>query len=195
MFRSPRAQSMPRLFIWAGRPRVLWALAAMALICGTAMLPAMSTMADHGASLIAFESAGSVARSEEILAGWGDPGKTAAWWQLALDTPFLVGYGLFAAGACAAVARRAAGVGKPRLMRAAALVAWCGPLAAGADFLQNVSLALILSGRVTQPWPRIAAICGPATTTLMAVGLFFALAGAIATRERRAAQGTARSDA
>lgn len=186
---------MPRLFIWAGRPRVLWALAALALICGAAMLPAMSTMAGHGASLIAFESAGSVARSEEILAGWGDPGKTAAWWQLAFDTPFLVGYGLFAAGACAAVARRAAGVGKPRLVRAAALVAWCGPLAAGADFLQNVSLALILSGRVAQPWPRIAAICGPATTTLMAVALLFALAGAIATRERRAARGTAGSDA
>lgn len=195
MLRGSQSGSMPRLFVWAGRPRVLWALAAMALVCGVAMLPAMSTMADHGASLIAFESAGSVARSEEILAAWGDPGKTAAWWQLALDTPFLVGYGLFAAGACAAVARRAAGVGKTRLVRSAALVAWCGPLAAGVDLLQNVSLALILSGRVTQPWPRIAAICGPATTTLMAVALLFALAGAIATREPRASRSTARSDA
>jgi hypothetical protein len=191
----PQRASPPRLFVWAGKPRTLWALAAMTLISGAAMLPAMSTMSDHGASLIAFEDAGTAARSEEILAAWGDPGKAAAWWQLALDTPFLVGYGLFAAGACAAVARRAVGVGKPRLVRAAALVAWCGPLAAGADFLQNVSLALILSGRVAQPWPRIAAVCGPATTTLMAVALLFALAGAIVTRERRAARGTAGSDA
>jgi hypothetical protein len=179
--------SMPRLFVWAGRPRSLWALAALTLIAGAAMLPAMSTMAGHGASLFAFESAGSVARSQEILAGWGDPGKTAAWWQLALDTPFLVGYGLFAAGACAAVARRAAKVGKPRLQGLATLLAWCGPLAAAADLLQNVSLALVLGGQVTQPWPRIAAICGPTTTILMVLALAFALAGVVATREPRTA--------
>jgi len=183
-----RAGAMPRLFVWAGGPRALWALAALTLISGAAMLPAISTMGSHGASLIAFEGAGSVARSQEILADWGDSGKTAAWWQLALDTPFLIGYGLFAAGACAAVARRAARVGKPRLERLATLLAWCGPLAAAADLLQNVSLALILSGQVTQPWPRIAAICGPVTTTLMAIALVFAIVGAIATREARTAE-------
>lgn len=177
-----------RVFVWAGRSRALWALAAITLICGAAMLPAMSTMADHGASLIAFESAGSVSRSQEIISEWGGSEKGAAWWQLALDTPFLIGYGLFAAGACAAVARRAAKVGKVRLARAAALIAWCGPVAAGADVLQNVSLALILSGHVSQPWPRIAAICGPMTTTLMVIGLAFALAGALATRERPIAE-------
>src|SRR3954452_24046818 len=91
---STQAIAMPRLFAWAGKPRSLWALAALTLISGAAMLPAMSTMADHGATLIAFEDAGSVARAEQTLAGWVDPGKAAAWWQLALDTPFLVGYGL-----------------------------------------------------------------------------------------------------
>jgi hypothetical protein len=180
-----RVGRMPRLFVWAGRPPALWALAALALISGAAMLPAMSTMSGHGASLFAFEGAGSVAGSQEILAGWGDPGKTAAWWQLALDTPFLIGYGFFAAGACAAVARRAAKSGKPRLERLATLLAWCGPVAAGADLLQNVSLALVLSGQVTQPWPRIAAICGPVTTILMVLALAFALAGVAATREAR----------
>jgi hypothetical protein len=152
------------------------------------MLPAMSTMAGHGASLFAFEGAGSVARSEEIVFGWGGSGKAAAWWQLGLDTPFLLAYGLFAAGACAAVARRAARTGKIRLERAATVMVWCGPIAAAADFLQNVSLALILSGHVAQPWPRIAAICGPVTTSLMVVGLTFALAGTAATREARAVE-------
>ena len=108
------ASGLPPLFVWAGRPRSLWILAALTLLSGAAMLPAMIAMADHGASLIAFEDAGTVARSQEILAEWGAAGKTAAWWQLVLDLPFLVGYGLFAAGACAAVARRAARVGKPR---------------------------------------------------------------------------------
>jgi len=176
---------MPRLFVRVSRPRALWTLAAITLASGAAMLPAMSTMSDHGASLIAFESAGSVSGSQEIISEWGGSGKSAAWWQLAFDMPFLIGYGLFAAGACAAVARRAAKVGKVRLARAAALIAWCGPVAAAADFLQNVSLALVLSGRVNQPWPRIAAICGPTTTILMVIGLAFALLGVVATRARR----------
>jgi hypothetical protein len=173
---------LPRLFVAAGSKRGLMGLAALTLLCGAAMLPAMRTMGNHGASLIAFESAGSVARSQEIISEWGSAGKTAMWWQLALDTPFLIGYGLFLAGACTAVARRARAVGKPRLERAAVAVAWLGPIAAAADFSQNVSLALILTGHVTQPWPRISAVAGPMTTTLAIVATLFALAGAFATR-------------
>jgi hypothetical protein len=175
---------LPRPFVAAGNRRALWGLGALTLLCGAAMLPAMRTMADHGASLIGFESAGGVARSQEILAEWGSAGKTAMWWQLALDTPFLVGYGLFLAGACAAVARRAHEDGRPRLERAAAILAWLGPLAAAADFLQNVSLALVLAGHVAQPWPRISAVAATTTTSLGGVAAVFALVGAFATRKR-----------
>ena len=177
---------LPRLFVLAGTKRGLWSLAALTLLSGAAMLPAMRTMADHGASLIAFESAGSVSRSQEIVTEWGSAGKAAMWWQLALDTPFLIGYGLFLAGACAAVARRARATGRLRLERAAAVMAWLGPLAAAADFLQNVALALVLTGHVTQPWPRISATAGPTTTRLAVAAALFAVGGAIATRRRRA---------
>jgi hypothetical protein len=154
----------------------------VAIVTGAAMLPAMRTMADHGASLIAFESAASVERSEEILVGWGDAGKRAAWWQLALDTPFLLAYGLFAAGACAAVAGRARRMGRTRLSRLATLAVWLGPLAAAADLAQNVSLALILRGHVAQPWPWISAVCRLTTAILMAIALLFALFGWLVTR-------------
>ena len=147
------------------------------------MLPAMRTMADHGASLIAFENAGSVDRAAEILAEWGAAGERAMWWQLAFDLPFLIGYGLFAAAACAAVARRAAAAGKPRLRRAATVFAWFGPLAAARDLLQNIALARVLAGRVEQPWPRIAAVGGSAITILVAASVLFALVGAFLTRE------------
>jgi Zn-dependent protease len=176
---------LPRLFVAAGTRRGLWTLAALTLLSGAAMLPAIATMADHGASVIAFEKAGSVARSREILLEWGSAGKTAMWWQLALDTPFLVGYGLFLAGACAAVARRASEVGRPRLERAAVALAWFGPIGAGADLLQNVSLALVLSGHVNQPWPRISAIAAPTTTCLCTAAALFALVAALATRSSR----------
>ena len=163
--------AIPRFFVAIGRRRWLLCLAAVAIVSGAAMLPAMRTMADHGASLFAFEGAASVERSEAILADWGDAGKRAAWWQLALDMPFLIAYGLFAAGACAAVAVRAKQAGKARLSSVAVLAVWLGPLAAASDFAQNVSLALILRGHVVQPWPRISAVCGTVTTSLMAIAL------------------------
>jgi hypothetical protein len=111
---------------------------------------------------------------------------------LAIDTPFLAGYGLFLAGACAAVAARAGRTGRPSLRRAAIAVAWLGPLAAAVDLLQNLSLALILSGQEVQPWPRIAALAGVVTCAAMVFGLAFALLGAILTRsspERAMASG------
>ncbi len=177
---------LPRLFVAASDKRSLWGLAALTLLFGAAMLPAMRAMAGHGASLLAFESAGSVARSQKILAEWGSAGKTAMWWQLALDMPFLIGYGLFLAGACAAVARRAHEGGRPRLERAAAVVAWLGPIAATADLLQNISLALVLRGHANQPWPRISALAGSTTTSLALIAAVFAVGGVIATRRRTA---------
>jgi hypothetical protein len=179
-----RATSLPRIFVAAGTRRGLIGFGALALLAGAAMLPALRTMADHGASVFAFESAGSVSRSQEIVAGWGSAGKRAMWWQLALDTPFLIGYGLFLAGACAAVARRARGAGMPKLERAAALAAWFGPIAAAADFLQNIALALVLRGSASQPWPRISATAGLLTTGLAILAALFALVGAFATRRR-----------
>lgn len=173
---------MPRIFIEAGRKRWLLTLAAVTLLSGIAMLPAMQTMTDHGASLFEFEKAGTVARSQEIVSEWGAAGKNAAWWQLALDLPFLLGYGLFLAGACAAVAGRARATGHARLERAAMAFAWLGPIAAAADLLQNVSLAFVLTGSVTQPWPRISAVAGSTTTGLAILAALFALAGTFATR-------------
>jgi len=177
-------QSVPAFFLALGTPRRLLALAAVVLVSGAAMLPAMRTMEDHGYSLVAFEKAGSAERSAEIVDAWGESGKRAAWWQLALDLPFLLGYGLFAAGACAAVARRAGPADRPRLRRAATLVVWFGPLAAAADFLQNVSLALILLGHIAAPWPQVSATARLLTLTLMGAALLFAAAGWFLTRRR-----------
>lgn len=82
----------------------------------------------------------------------------------------------------------------PRLQRAAAVLVWFGPLAAGGDFLQNVSLALILEGHVAQPWSRIAALAGPITTSLTVSAGLFAICGALATRRRRSVEPAPRGE-
>jgi hypothetical protein len=175
---------VPSLFLAVSKPRWLVALAAIVLVSGAAMLPAMATMSDHGASLFSFEMAGSVARSQEIVTEWGSAGKAAMWWQLALDIPFLAGYGLFLAGACAAVWRQAETAGMPRLRKAASVAVWLGPVAAGADLLQNIGLAAVLAGADGQPWPRVSEVGGRITTPLMAAAAIFAIAGALATRRQ-----------
>lgn len=173
---------LPRLFIAVATRRRLILLGGLALAFGVAMLPAIVTMGDHGATVIDFESSRTVARSREILSEWGAAGERAMWWQLALDTPFAVCYGLLFAGGCAAVAGRAHRVGKPRLERAALVFAWLGALAAVADLAQNISLAIVLADPVSQPGPTISALAAPTTTVLGASAAVFALVGALATR-------------
>jgi hypothetical protein len=167
----------------AGR-RALIALAVTTAFLGVAMLPAMQVMESHGASLISFEAAGSAARSAQILADWGEAGKAAAWWQLTLDTLFLLSYGALLAGGCAAIALRARAASKPRLQRIAAVGSWFGPIAAAADLAQNISLAMILNGRLEQPWPRISAVAMIVTLCLAGAALALIGIGAIATSGR-----------
>ncbi|HET8565518.1 MAG TPA: hypothetical protein VFL77_03495 [Solirubrobacterales bacterium] len=173
---------MLRLFTAVGTRTRLVVLGALALLFGAAMLPAMATMANHGATVIDFESARTVERSQAILDEWGGAGERAMWWQLALDTPFAVCYGLLFSGGCAAVAGRAHRLGRPRVERAAAVFAWLGAVAAVADLAQNVSLAIVLAGSVSQPWPTIAALAAPATTVLGLAAVGFAVGGAMVTR-------------
>jgi hypothetical protein len=68
---------LPRQFIAVGTRRGLIVLGALTLIFGAAMLPAIATMADHGATVIDFESARTVAQSQAILSEWGAAGERA----------------------------------------------------------------------------------------------------------------------
>jgi hypothetical protein len=185
----------PRIFVFVSRRRPLAVLAAVTVVCGLAMVPAIVTMVDHGASVTAWETAGDVERTREILAEWGPAGERAAWSQLALDVPFVLGFGLFFAGACTAVARRAAERGRQGLRQIAAVGAWLGPVAAAADLLQDLSLALILAGHVTQPWPRISALTAPFIVACIGLAATIAIVGALLTCRPSAVEATDRGAA
>jgi hypothetical protein len=189
-----KAGTVPAAFeALAGRLALITLAVATALL-GVAMLPAMGTMESHGASLLSFENAGSLGRSAQILARWGDAGKAASWWQLGIDTLFLLGYGALLAGGCAAVARRARAASKPRLQRLAAVACWFGPIAAASDLAQNISLALLLGGHVEQPWPRISALANVVTLSFAAAALALIGFGLLATSARPVAEGAAEEE-
>ena len=173
---------MRRLFASLSTGRRLWIPLGVALIAGAAMIPAMATMANHGASLTDFETPGTVERADQILTAWGGAGETAMWWQLALDVPFILGFSLFLAAACTAVARRAASASMPRLERVAHAMAWLGPLAGALDLTQDVCSVVMLSGHVAQPWPRLSTIAISFVAPLAALAGLFALGGYLATR-------------
>jgi hypothetical protein len=185
----------PRLFVAVSSRRSLALLAAGTVAVFIAMTPAMATMGDHGATVTEWETAGSVERMAEILDEWGEAGERAAWWQLALDVPFVIGFGLFFAGACTAVAARAAATGRTAVRRAAVAAAWLGPIAAGADLVQDASLALVLAGHVAQPWVRIAALTAPFIVTFVAGAALVAALGVLLTRKRATVEGADRGAA
>src|SRR4029077_4065692 len=135
-------------------------LAVLTVVAFFGQFPATSTMKDHGASITDFEFAGTTPKVESIVSGFGNEGKEAAWTQLAIDVPFLIGYGLLIAGCCLAAADRLAGTGRGKLAGCIQGAAWCGPLAACCDMVQNVSLAFVLEGYTGQPGPRFSQVFG-----------------------------------
>jgi hypothetical protein len=155
--------------------RILWVLAVVLLVgCGLAQLPALAAMDAAGADVLTFELMGTSARAEQVLAEWGEAGRAAAAEQLRWDVGFLVGYGL-------ALWLMATAVGASRR------VTLLGPLAAGADALENASLAVVLSGTTTQPWPALAATFAAVKFALLAawvLGMVLTLV-----RRRRARSG------
>jgi hypothetical protein len=159
--------------------RILWVLAVVLVVgCGLAQLPALTAMDAAGADVLSFELMGTSARAEQVLAEWGEAGRAAAADQLRWDVGFLVGYGLLLWLVATAVG-------------ASRRVAVLGPLAAGADALENASLAVVLSGTTTQPWPALAATFASVKFALLAawvVGVVVTLVRRRGLRSRDAAR-------
>jgi hypothetical protein len=155
-----------RLFGTFGRGRWLALVSLTTLLLYLAMIPSFHAMSSHGTSLGSFEDATSVAESSGIVEEWGSAGREGAWVQLVIDLPFMASYALLLAGACTFVARRAEAVGWNRLAGISEVAAWSGPIAAGFDLMQNISLSLILSGQHSQPWPRVSASTAIVTRSL-----------------------------
>ena len=156
-------------------------LAAGAIAFGAAAAPSIETMRDRGAGVIAFETAGSTDRAEEILREWGEPGRSAARESLYLDYPFLVFAGLFFAGACFAVSERARRLGRERFARLGIAAALAALVAAVADALEDVALLVVAGNNPEQPWPGLALAFASVKFACSSLAWLYALLGWLAT--------------
>jgi hypothetical protein len=165
-------------------PRGKWLSVCLAgtLAFGIAQFPALGDMSDRGAGIIEFELAATSSHAQEIVTGWGEEGRSAARESLLLDYPYLIFYGLFLAGACAAVADRAAQRGKAGLARIGKAMPLAALGAAGADAIENAALLVVAGQHTDQPWPAIAALFAVIKFTLAIAATLYALVGFALTR-------------
>jgi hypothetical protein len=105
--------------------------------------------------IVSFELAGDVGAARAILASWGAAKQRAAAIGLVFDFGFLISYATLLWCLC----QWAATVLQPRsplAAQAGRLLAWGQIVAGVCDALENVSLLVELSGRVSPPWPQAA---------------------------------------
>jgi hypothetical protein len=141
-----------------------------------------------GESIVDFELAGSVDRTEEILATWRaegvvDDAKTI---QI-LDLIYPLIYAAALAGLCLAAAGAWSRAGWPRLASAGIAMAWVAFAAAGFDYVENLALGVSLWDEPTEPWPRVAFVAALLKFAGIYLSLLYAvsgLAGALMARRR-----------
>ncbi len=128
------------------RGRSLWVLGIASLVLlGVLMVFEGRMKAAGGPGIVPFEVAGNEERAREILAQWGQEGRSAARASLIIDYPFLVAYACFYALACTALAEALARRGLRWLASVGGRLAW-GALAAGAfDAIENAALLGVLA--------------------------------------------------
>jgi hypothetical protein len=134
-----------------------------------------------GESIIDFELAGSVERTDEILATWRREGvidEAKAIQVFDLVYPLI--YAAALAGGCIAAAGAWQRARRPRLADAGIAMAWAAFAAAGFDYLENLGLGISLWGHPASPWPQIAFVAALLKFAAIYSALLYALSGMIA---------------
>ena len=150
---------------------------AVPLILNAALQPLGSE------DIVAFEVAGSVARTEEILAAWRaeDVVGIAKGIQLAdIVYPFV--YALAIAGGCVGAAAAWARAGNARMAHVANVLAWVATSAIVFNYVENLGLAVSLWGTPATPWPQLALIAALLKFAVIVAGLAGVLSWPLARR-------------
>jgi hypothetical protein len=128
--------------------------------------------------VVSFELAGSVDKARSIINSWDDHARLSAAFGLGLDYLFMVLYATTIAIACLWSGNVYGSLGWP-LANLGDLIAWGVWFAALLDGIENYSLWRLLSGPISDPWPKIAWWCASIKFILITIGMIYGIAGGI----------------
>ena len=162
---------------------------ALIALTVAALLPTVLGAAVHplhedepgGKSIIAFELAGSVQDTEEILATWRAEGviDNAKAIQV-FDLVYPLIYATALAGMCVAAGGAWGRARRRRLAAAGAVFAWVATAAAGFDYVENLGLGISLWDEPASPWPQLAFAAAVLKFACIYAALLYALSGILA---------------
>ncbi|MFZ5822384.1 MAG: hypothetical protein ACOYYJ_21040 [Chloroflexota bacterium] len=135
--------------------------------------PLVTSAAPSG--IVAFELAGNIKNTMGIIASWDQTARLFAAFGLGLDYLFMPCYAL----ALSLGTLLAAGRHRGWFKTLGALAGWGALAAALFDAVENFILWKILLGAWVSPLPELAAACAQVKFGLLALGLLYALAGAV----------------
>lgn len=157
------------------RGLIVSAIASVALLA--AMAPADQRMQDTGGpGIVPFELTGGEDRAQEILAEWGEEGRSAARQSLWIDFAYLLAYGTFLTLALAATRDLARERGWQRLAWFGQRIVLFGALSAGFDALENIFLLITLDNP-DSAFPLLATVFASCKFVLLAVAIVYLLVG------------------
>jgi hypothetical protein len=134
-----------------------------------------------GESIIDFELAGSVERTDEILTTWRAEGVLDEAKAIQVfDLLYPLVYAAALAGGCIAAAGAWRRAGRPRLAAAGIAMAWVAFAAAGFDYVENLGLGISLWGDPASPWPQVALVAALLKFAGIYSALLYALSGIVA---------------
>ena len=134
-----------------------------------------------GKSIIDFELAGSVERTEEILATWRREGVIDEAKAIQIfDLIYPLIYAAALAGGCIAAVGAWERARRPRLANAGIAMAWVAFAAAGFDYVENLGLGISLWGDPASPCPQLAFVAAILKFAGIYSSLLYALSGVVA---------------
>lgn len=166
------------LVLLPNRPHWFWALLmftfGLILVMNFIGLPLSTAVAPAG--IVSFEIAGTPQKAQAMLDSWSPTEKIRAGFIQGLDFLFPLVYSTMLALACimsSGVLRAA----RWPLAGAGCTLAWGQWFAAFLDYIENVSLLILLLGAVASPWPQIAAFCAYIKFALILIGMIYGFFG------------------
>jgi hypothetical protein len=168
---------------WRWRVFLVLLASTLLLMAVFSVSGALLTTAAAPQGIVSLELAGSVSRTESILASWTPDALLGASFGLGLDYLFMPLYSTTIALGCVWAADVLLRRRRP-LASAGIPLAWGLWLAALFDALENVALLNVVLHPVAVPWPQVSFFCASIKFALIILGLIYCAYGAIVAHVR-----------